>query len=134
AAIYNPSLYGNCVPLNLFGAGRASQEAIDHALGRDDGTNIKVQASDLEQDLAEITMSGEVFEGWGAGPISTAFGAAYREDSISPRIRDYTNPWQTEGVITVPLNNPAQGIKGIPATFAGHAVTGVQFSSATEFD
>jgi len=134
AALYDPATYGNCVPLNLFGAGRASKEAIDHALGRDDGTNIKVQAADLEQDLAEITMSGEVFEGWGAGPISTAFGAAYREDRISQRIRDYTNPWQTEGVITVPLNDPSRGIQGIPATFAGHNVTGVQFSSATQFD
>lgn len=134
AALFNPALYGDCVPLNLFGAGRASQEAIDHALGRDDRTNMKVQAADLEQDLAEITMSGEVFNGWGAGAISTAFGAAYREDRIAQRIRDFTNPWQTPGVITVPLNNPAQGIKGIPATFAGHAVTGVQFSSAQQFD
>src|SRR5690606_16077353 len=50
------------------------------------------------------------------------------------RIRDYTNPWQTEGVITVPFNDPARGIQGIPATYAGHNVTGVQFSSATQFD
>jgi len=134
AALYDPATYGNCIPLNLFGQGRASKEAIDYALGRDDLTNIKVQAADLEQDLAELTFSGEVFEGWGAGPISTAFGVAYREDRISQRIRDYTNPWQTEGVITVPFNDPARGIQGIPATYAGHNVTGVQFSSATQFD
>lgn len=134
AALYNPQQYGDCVPLNLLGAGRASQEAIDYALGRNDRTNVKVQAADLEQDLAEFTMSGEVFEGWGAGPISTAYGIAYREDRMAQHIRDYTNPWQVPGVITVPLNDPSRGIQGIPNTFAGHAVTGVQFSSATEFD
>src|SRR5690606_38763627 len=43
------------------------------------------------------------------------------------------NPTQAAGIITVPVNDPSQGIQGIPPTFAGHPVTGVQFSSATEF-
>jgi outer membrane receptor protein involved in Fe transport len=133
AALYNPELYGNCVPLDLLGAGRASQEAIDYALGRDDGTNVKVQAADLQQDVVDLSMSGEVFDGWGAGPISTAFGVSYREDSISQRIRDYSNPYNDPNYDAVPLNNPAQGIQGIPAIFAGNP-SGVQFANAQEFD
>lgn len=132
AALLNPNVYGNCVPLNLLGAGRASQEAIDYALGRDDGTNVKVQAPDLKQDIVDLSMSGEVFEGWGAGSISTAFGVAYREDSIVQRIRDYTNPTLDPNFDAVPLNNPALGIQGIPNYFAG-AVSGVQFAGAQNF-
>lgn len=133
AALTNPGQYGNCRPLNLFGAGRASQEAINYALGRDDGTNQKVQAADLQQDIVDLSMSGEVFEGWGAGAISTAFGVAYREDSISQKIRDYTNPANDPNYDAVPLNNAAAGIQGIPAIFAG-APTGFQFSGAQSFD
>jgi iron complex outermembrane recepter protein len=133
AAIYNPAQYGNCVPLNLLGAGRASQEAIDYALGRDDGTNQKVQAADLQQDVVDLSMNGEVFEGWGAGSISTAFGVAYREDSISQKIRDYTNANNDPNFDAVPLNNPAIGIQGIPTSFVGHQ-SGFQFASAQEFD
>ena len=133
AALFNPAEYGNCVPLNLMGAGRASAEAIDYVLGRDDGTNQKVQAADLQQDVVDLAMSGEVFDGWGAGPISTAFGVAYREDSISQKIRDYTNPTNDPNNQAVPVNMPSQGIQGIPGTFAGHQ-SGYQFSSAQSFD
>ncbi len=132
AALYDPATYGNCVPLNLLGEGRASAEAIAYALGRDDGTNVKVQAADLEQEVIDLTMSGEVFEGWGAGPISTAFGVAYREDSIVQRIRDYTNPTMDPANVAVPYNDPSRGIQGIPNYFAG-APSGVQFATANPF-
>jgi iron complex outermembrane receptor protein len=131
AALLNPNHYGDCVPLNLLGAGRASPEAIDYALGRNDGTNVKVQAADLQQDIVDLSMSGEVFEGW-AGPISTAFGVAYREDSIVQRIRDYTNPTLDPNVAGIPRNDPALGIQGIPNYYAG-AISGVQFAGASNF-
>ena len=133
AALFNPAEYGNCVPLNLLGAGRASAEAIDYVLGRDDGTNQKIQAADMQQDVVDLSMSGEVFDGWGAGPISTAYGIAYREDSISQKIRDYTNPTNDPNNDAVPFNDPSQGIQGIPGIFAGHQ-SGYQFSSAQSFD
>jgi len=132
AAIYSPAEYGNCIPLNLLGEGRASKEAIDYVLGRSDGTNVKVQAADLEQEIVDLSMSGQVFEGWGAGPISTAFGLAYREDSIVQRIRDYSNPLNDPSNIAVPYNDPARGIQGIPAYFAGNA-SNVLFSTAQPF-
>lgn len=133
AALFNPAEYGNCVPLNLLGAGRASPQAINYALGRDDRTNQKVQAADLKQDIVDLSMSGEVFDGWGAGPVSTAFGVAYREDSISQRIRDVSNPSNNQDFDAVPLNNPAMGIQGIPGPYAGHP-SAYQFTGALNFD
>lgn len=133
AAVFNPEQYGNCVPLNMLGAGRASPEAIAYALGRDDGTNLKVQAADLEQEVIDLAMSGEVFDGWGAGAVSAAFGVAYREDSIVQRIHDVTNPSNDQSMHAVPVNDPSKGIQGIPGPFAG-TPTGYQFSGAQNFD
>ncbi|MDT8397521.1 MAG: TonB-dependent receptor [Pseudomonadales bacterium] len=132
AAMFNPAEFGNCVPIDLLGAGRASDEAIDYVLARDDGTNLKVQAANLEQHVVDVSMSGDVYEGWGAGSISAAFGAAYRRDRIQQTIKDPTNPLNDPNVVAVPFNDPANGIQGIPGGFVG-STTGFQFSGAQNF-
>src|SRR5690606_38120543 len=87
--------FEGCRPLNLFGRGRASNEAIDWVVGNDPGEAIttplffagsgydlgivdsyvaepaKVNITEMEQNLFELTASGQVAEGW-AGPISLA--------------------------------------------------------------
>jgi len=100
--------FDDCVPINLFGRGRASQEAI--AWVNDD---MWVRA-DLEQNNAELSASGEIFDGWGAGPVSLAFGASWREQSIEHRI----GPGRL--VNQPPLqNDPARGIRGISTASLG---------------
>lgn len=128
AAQFNPSQYGDCVPLNLLGEGRASPEAIAWAT---EGT--KRVLADLEQTFAELVMNGEIWAGRSAGATGVAFGASYREDTIVQGVDDVTNPTNDPSFVAVPLNDPAQGIQGIPIGFAGTA-TGFQFSTSPNID
>jgi outer membrane receptor protein involved in Fe transport len=65
-----------CVPLNIFGIGVASPQAIAYVKG------VATQALRLRQDVAAFNISGEAFQGW-AGPISVAAGAEYRKEQVS---------------------------------------------------
>ncbi|MES2700247.1 MAG: TonB-dependent receptor [Pseudomonadota bacterium] len=67
---------GPCVPLNLFGAGNASQAAIDYAFRTLD------EYSTIRQDVAALNINGDLSEGWGAGPIKLATGVEWRREAI----------------------------------------------------
>ena len=69
----NPEIAG-CVPLNVFGAGNQSQEAIDYIT-----TAIHVRETN-EQESAVAAISGQMWDFWGAGPIGVAVGAEYRRE------------------------------------------------------
>lgn len=83
---------GECVPLNIFGEGVASQAALDFILA--DTSNVFV----LEQHVVNAFVSGDfrnLFELPG-GPISYAFGAEYRDegsdfqpDAISTQVTSF---------------------------------------------
>lgn len=106
----NPD-YADCVPINLFGTGNVSQAGLNYVLGPD-----KLIVEDLRQRFVDISASGELWEGWGAGPISGAVGFSWREDSIAKTIGP-----DDLATKTTPGNNPALGIRGIPATIANNA-------------
>jgi outer membrane receptor protein involved in Fe transport len=79
-----------CVPLNLFGFGSPSAEA----LGWMTGTTVQNQV--VTQDVAELSVAGSPFDLW-AGPVSVAFGGGYRRessvqtvDATSTMIREFT--------------------------------------------
>jgi outer membrane receptor protein involved in Fe transport len=103
------------VPIDLFGAGRASAQALDYVL--DD----KLGSVTVEQHFAEVSADGPVAEGLGAGPVLLAVGASFRED----RFKQYATPADLS--ISTPENDPGMGIRGIPAAFVGSFVH--QFSS-----
>ena len=65
-----------CVPLNIFGIGVASPEAIAYVQG------VATQALTLTQNVGAASISGDPFDTW-AGPVSTAFGIEYRKEEIS---------------------------------------------------
>jgi outer membrane receptor protein involved in Fe transport len=69
------SRYANCVPLNPFGPTAISQSAFNYVfeLTAFHQTNI--------MDDFGGAISGEVFEGWGAGPITAAFSGEMRFNS-----------------------------------------------------
>ena len=96
-----------CVPFNPFGLGNANQAAKDWIL--DEG---KKQVRTLDQDFAELLLTGELYEGWGAGPISLAAGLTWRDE-----VFDQVNypVWGERSL----LNAPALGIRAIPDGFAG---------------
>lgn len=64
-----------CVPINLFGFGAPSQAALDYVHG-----TASVYTY-VEQEVAAASVQGAPFDTW-AGPLSVAFGAEYREDSV----------------------------------------------------
>jgi outer membrane receptor protein involved in Fe transport len=119
--------YG-CVPINLLGAGRASPEAIAYVT-----EGVKTAYLTNTQDAFEATINGKLFkDAWKPGPIAVAFGVDYRHSTLTQNVIDPTNPTNSPTFVAVPRNNPAAGIQGIPAGFAG-VNSGVQFSIQANF-
>ncbi len=153
------SLYGNafpgCQPLNLFGRGNASQAAADYVTGFEPGQQIstplffadggygpgvtynyttspeKVNLTTFKQHFAELSASGNLWDGWGAGPIAAAFGGSYRKDSIRQVVQDVTNPpSDTVNGHPVLCNGEAPGLRGVSAPDC-HNTVGVQYSKVS---
>ncbi len=97
----------DCVPFNVMGAGNMSQEALDYVNGE-----AKVGFGEVEQSFGELLLNGELYEGWGAGPIGFAAGLTTREQSFW----DDTGPYDITS-LSGPRNDPALGIRGIPSGY-----------------
>lgn len=69
----NPEVAG-CVPLNVFGAGNQSTEALNYF-----STSIAVRQKNIQEN-AIATVSGQLWDFWGAGPIGVALGAEWRRE------------------------------------------------------
>ncbi len=95
-----------CVPFNPFGIGNVNQAAKDWIV--EEG---KKQVRTLDQDFAELLLTGDLYEGWGAGPISLAAGLTWRDE-----VFDQINypAWGERSL----LNAPLLGIRSIPDGFA----------------
>lgn len=64
-----------CVPINLFGNGSPSPEAIAYV------TDNQVNVIKYEQEVAEASLQGEPFSNW-AGPVAVAAGISVRHESV----------------------------------------------------
>ncbi len=85
---------GTCVPLNLFGSANADQAAIDYAY-----RNL-VEFVNQKQDVAAFNVRGDLFDGWGAGPVKLATGAEWRRES-GKLTHDLANqPWYSGYYLT----------------------------------
>ncbi len=92
----HPGLRDDCVPINVFGVGASSAEAIAYITG--------TQMYEVENDLDEIQfdISGTPFETW-AGPAALVVGASYREQSIDQLSNsDPAEPVDDTGVRAAP--------------------------------
>jgi outer membrane receptor protein involved in Fe transport len=155
AALQDPANWSDCVPLNLFGAGNASQAAIDYVTGLDAGTVVsdspvyfsdsgyshgttisyvsgedKVTQTDYDQDLIELSLDGQLAEGW-AGPISAGFGVHYREESIVQIAIDHTNP--SGDFASRPALFDPTIVRGV-GTGMSERTTAIQFASVPNLD
>jgi iron complex outermembrane receptor protein len=65
-----------CAPLNVFGENSMSAAAHAYAFGP------IVEFNTIEQQILAGTVTGELWKGLGAGPLVSAFGAEYREESL----------------------------------------------------
>lgn len=110
----------DCVPWNVMGNGNISQAAMDYVM------TPKMGDSTVEQDFAELLVTGDLIEGW-AGSINFAAGLTYREQSFVDRAL----PREID-VLGPPLNAPALGIKGIPPGFTGGSANLHQFSTVPD--
>jgi outer membrane receptor protein involved in Fe transport len=129
--------FPGCEPLNLFGRGNASPEAVDYVLGNDVGVHVdtplyfanlgytgetysydsvapKRNITTFNQHFAEVSARGEVYKGW-AGPISLAVGASYREESIYQVVQDTANQSSNHdgAVHPVRCSDPSIGLLGV---------------------
>jgi outer membrane receptor protein involved in Fe transport len=72
----NPGLYPGCVPIDLFGVGAPSQQALEYVYGQNSQYRVKNTLNDVS-----FTVSGPVFT-LPAGQLSVAVGAEYRTQSL----------------------------------------------------
>jgi hypothetical protein len=110
----------DCVPLNVMGNGQISQAAYDYIMTPKWGEGI------VEQDFAELLVTGEISDGWGAGPISLATGLTYRDQSFS----DEGFPTDIDA-LGPPFNAPELGIRGIATAWTGGSPNLHQFSTVS---
>lgn len=77
--LYRPSITADmangCAPINLFGTGRASPEAIDYITYEQQLTN------EARQQFVTGTFSGDLFESW-AGPWQFAVSGEWRKETL----------------------------------------------------
>jgi outer membrane receptor protein involved in Fe transport len=76
-SLVNPLLAQGCVPINIFGNNNISPQAFAYAFGQ------LLENTVVKQDIIEAVASGEVFEGFGAGPVRAAVGLSWRDESIA---------------------------------------------------
>jgi outer membrane receptor protein involved in Fe transport len=110
----------DCVPFNIMGNGQISRAAHDYIMTPKWGESI------VEQDFAELLVTGEVADGWGAGPLSLATGLTYREQSFS----DGGFPIDVT-LLGPPYNAPELGIRGIASAWSGGSPNLHQFSTVS---
>ena len=72
--VYDPRIADGCVPLNPFGTGALSPAAFNYAFG------YLQEDLDYKQNVLALNASGDLFDGFGAGPIQGAIGAEYRTE------------------------------------------------------
>jgi iron complex outermembrane recepter protein len=104
--IFNDNAIRDCVPINMFGLANATPAGADYVLDDKKGWR------DLDQHFAEMLLTGEIHEGWGAGPLSMAAGLTYREEWFN----QYTTPIDGERGAA---NAPELGIRGMSVGTTG---------------
>jgi iron complex outermembrane receptor protein len=145
SALANPAVFGDCVPMNIFGGlHNLTPEARAYIVD-----DYKVALQDTEQDFVEFVMTGDIWDGWGAGSIAGAFGASYRSEKLDQSTPDLTDEFparpngvllETLGVIPEgirglieeyrPGGQPGSGIRNVPPGFRGDAnSSSITFSS-----
>jgi len=110
----------DCVPFNIMGNGQVSPEAAAYLMTPKYGIGV------VEQDFAELLVTGEISDGWGAGPVSLATGLTYRDQSFT----DEGFPVDVD-TLGPPFNAPELGIRGIASAWSGGSPNLHQFSTVS---
>lgn len=79
---YGNAAIDNCAPLNVFGKGNQSEASLNYI----DATIGITERNEQQQALASV--SGTLWDFWGAGPIGVALGGEYRKETTEATGRD----------------------------------------------
>ncbi|WP_420478036.1 TonB-dependent receptor domain-containing protein [Brevundimonas sp. FT23028] len=79
---YGRQSINDCTPLNVFGKGNQTAEALNYI----DAVIAITERNEQEQAVASV--AGELWDFWGAGPIGVALGAEYRREGTEATGRD----------------------------------------------
>jgi outer membrane receptor protein involved in Fe transport len=158
--------FPGCQPIDLFGRGNASAGSLDYVIGYDPGQTVttplffanggytgetdsyvtegpKINIMTMKQHIFELSFNGELFKGWGAGPITVAFGGTYRKEHLHQIVRDPGNKpsdhtLTTAGRTQNPCPTAAQatsyGLRGLPAGGDCANTVFTQFSKVSNID
>jgi len=96
-----------CAPLNLFGIDVASPEAKAYVLGT------AQQQLQLTQQVAEVTLSGDLFNLW-AGPVSVAGGVGWRNEKV---VTPFVDPLALSGSYFAANYKPTVGAYTVKELF-----------------
>jgi iron complex outermembrane recepter protein len=106
-------IFSDCAPVNLFGGlQNLSPEAV--AWIRDDG---KIARQWTDQKFAEVVLTGDVWGGFGAGPVGAAFGVSYRKDTLDQKTLDPSDefPALPDGTLLSELGIAPASLRGVVA-------------------
>jgi iron complex outermembrane receptor protein len=92
------ALAAGCVPLNLFGTSNADPNALAYAY------RTLPEDFEYEQSVVAANIRGDLFKGWGAGPIGVAAGLEYRHDSGDVTHQMATTPWYNDFALSYGLD------------------------------
>ena len=76
-----------CSPLNLFGTSNATAQGLAYAF------KTLVEFSTLKQQVLSANIGGNLFDGFGAGPVQAEFGAEARRDTAGVTHDLANQPW-----------------------------------------
>jgi iron complex outermembrane receptor protein len=102
-----------CVPINILGVGTSSQEArnwVHDSMSMD---------AVYEQDSSEFIVNGEVFDGFGAGPVFMAGGLNWRSDTVEQISFDAFGPLPEAGFGYITDRTPSGQLlyRGLPSVY-----------------
>jgi iron complex outermembrane recepter protein len=110
----NGGLFSDCVPINTFGGVQnISQAGADYIMDRDD----KIARQWTDQHVFELVADGDLFEGFGAGPVGGAVGVSYRKEELKQRTLDPSDefPAQVNGTLLSDLGIHPASLRGVVA-------------------
>ena len=110
AAIALAAENGGCQPLNLFGVGNASAAALNYVF-----PTLSENVS-YTQAVVSGNVHGNLFPGWGAGPVSVAGGAEYRHEFGNVTHNLANQPFYASYSLSYGLD-----YKGLTDVFEGYA-------------
>jgi outer membrane receptor protein involved in Fe transport len=118
----NGGVFSDCVPLNTFGGTvNISPAAADYIMDRDN----KIARQWTDQQVVELVLSGDLWEGFGAGAIGAAFGASYRKEEFDQRTLDPSDefPALVDGTLLSDLGLLPAGLRGLQPDGGGAGCT-----------